>query len=326
MTEPTTAARPVHPMDNDPIGYPLTLPSSLSADAQIMYRYGRHSRLTRDVFDPKTRNSFMTQAQEKAFEPTERMLAAIAELEEAQLASYSSKYGHSLQVTEVHEHYTVAFGRGTQLIRVSTFSEHPDEKQLLAVLVGGDVEGRDSQRSGITEVSVRARHEDATDVEHDASSTAVLTVRMPTPAVFSGYGRVEFQGVLSEARLYGAGVDPLTQNDEDTISGEMCTECETPHPYAPYQPPVAAWLDQPTLVSVELLPLRPYLVADQEPESPSMSTDEPASSSNATGNWQHAEECHGGQGCAAEKHEHGCFSDAGECSDPGEHPVTIQAP
>lgn len=249
-------------MDDRPIQYPLTNLSALSEDALHLYKYGGGRRLNRDVFDPKTRNRYITPAEEKVFEPTGRMRAAIKELEATKLATYSNKYGHSLSVTRVHEHYTVAYGRGSQIIKVSTFTDRPDEAELLAVLVGGDLESRDSSVFRLSEISVRSRHDDATDFEHDASSTAQLIVHNGAPPVFTGYGRMEFQGVLTEANLYPLGADPLQQSDEDTnYDGELCDSCEVAHPFAPYLPPKAAWLQGPAFVIVEALPLRPYLVA-----------------------------------------------------------------
>lgn len=262
MEDDITQAMPVRPMDNRPFTFPLCGLSSLSEDARTMYRSGRGHRLNRDVFDLKTRNRYITPAEERAFQPTDRMMAGIRELEAARLGRYSSSHGHSLSVTQVHEHYTVAYGRGSHLIEVSTFTKHPDEKELLAVLVGGDLESRESSAFRLSELAVRCRHEDATDFEHDASSTAQLVVRMPTAPVFAGYGRMQFNGVLTETNLYPLGADPLQQSDEDTkFDGELCTSCETPHPFAPYLPPKAAWLQGPVFVLVETLPLRPYLVA-----------------------------------------------------------------
>jgi hypothetical protein len=264
MEEDTAPALPVRPMDSRPMTFPSRGLSSLSEDARTMYAYGRAPRLNRDVFDPKTRNRFVTAAEAKLFQPTDRMMAAIRELEDAQLGRYSNSRDHSLSVTEIHEHYTVAYGRGSQLITVKTFTDHPDEAELLAVLVGGDLESREASVHRLHEVAVRSRHADATDFEHDASSTAQLVVRNPTLPVFAGYGQMRFHGVLTEAHLYPLGAFPLQQSDEDTrYDGEPCDSCKTPHPYAPYLPPKAAWLQGPVFVIVETLPLRPYLVAAQ---------------------------------------------------------------
>jgi hypothetical protein len=263
MSEHHAPALQVEPMNDQPIQYPLVSLSALSEDALHMYKHGGGRSLNRDVFDHKTRNRYITPVEERTFQPTDRMMEAIRELEAVNLATYSSKYGHSLSVTRIHEHYTVAFGRGSQLIRVSTFEDYPDESELLAVLVGSDLEHRDSGPIRTGEMVVRSRHEDATDFEHDASSTAQLTVRFTGSPTFSGYGGMEFYGVLSSANLYSLGTDPVKQSDEDTkYDGELCDTCETPHPFAPFLPPTATWLKGPTFVKIEVLPLRPYTVAD----------------------------------------------------------------
>jgi hypothetical protein len=249
-------------MNEKPIEWPLASPSSLSEDAQIMYKSTRGGKLNRDIFDSKTKNRYISPAEEKTFEPTDRMMTAIRELEEVRLAKYSNKYGHNLSLNRVHEHYTVAFGRGSQLIRVSTFAKYPDESELLAVLVGGDLENRGGRDKSVGEITVRSRHETATDFEHDASSTAHLVINLPTAPSFSGYGGMEFQGVLTSANLYPLGTDPLKQSDNDTrYDDELCETCEIPHPFAPYLPPSATWLQGPTFVIVDVLPLRPYTVS-----------------------------------------------------------------
>lgn len=263
MTENPVPALHVEPMNEGLIEYPLVDLSSLSDDALHMYKHGRGRSLDRDVFDLKKLNRYVSPAEEKNFQPTDRMMEAIRELEVAKLATYSSKYGHSLSVTRIHEHYTVAFGRGSQLIQVSTFEDYPDESELLAVLIGGDLENRENGHIRVGEIIVQSRHEDATDFEHDASRTAQLTIRFNGAPTFSGYGKMEFYGVLTAANLYPLGADPLNQSDADTkYDGELCDTCETPHPFAPFLPPTATWLKAPTFVKVEVFPLRPYAVAD----------------------------------------------------------------
>jgi len=256
------AALVVEPMNEHPSEYPLALLSSMSDDARTMYRRGIDSstgRLSRDIFDPKTRG-YQTREEQDAFVPTERMLAAIAELEAVHLASYNPEY-KSLHITRVHEHYAYAQGRGSQYIKVSIFDKHPEEAQLLAVFIGGDLEGQGS-RGDIPEVAVRARHATATDSEHDASSAAIITVRNLGQPQFGGYGLTTYTGVMVEARLYPIGVDPLTVSDQDTRAGtELCDRCEEPHPFAPYQPPSIRELSGPHFVKIETRPLRPYTVA-----------------------------------------------------------------
>ncbi|KIA73375.1 hypothetical protein ANMWB30_23020 [Arthrobacter sp. MWB30] len=255
---------PIRPMDDRPIEYPLARPASLSSDALLMYRYGR--RLNRDLFEPGHRSRYVSPEEAKAFQPTERMLAAIKELVDAKLATHHTTRGHELALTRVHERYTVAFGRGSQLIMIKTFNRHPEDAELLAVLVGGDLEKGYTQLSaGMSEIVVRSRHDNATDDEHDASSSALLTIRNLTQPSFSGYGAMTFQGVLVEARLYDLGADPVRQNGNGTRVGEICTECSSPHPFAPFLPPNADWLTGPTFVIVEAYPFRPFLAAGPPP-------------------------------------------------------------
>lgn len=268
MTEKNTAvptmeqALPIRPMNSvdGPMRYPIAPPSSLSADAQLIYADGRRQKLDRDLFDPKRRNAFIRPDEARAFRPTDRMLAGIAELETARLATYDTRIGHTLHCTPVHEHYTFARGRGSQLIKVSVFDEHPEDARLLAVLIGGDLESRDID-GGVHRVAVRSRHEDATDVEHDASSTALLVLRNLSQPIFTGYGRMTFNGVLTEANLYPIGVDPLTADDGRSMVGDTCTDCTTPHPFAPYLPPGVDDLSGAHFVTVETWPLRPYRVS-----------------------------------------------------------------
>jgi hypothetical protein len=263
MSEDAPSSLPaliVTPMNDEPIDYPLALPSTLSSDAQLLHRHGGNAqgRLDRDVFSTE-RVHYVSREDAAAFEPTERMLVAIAELDAAGLSSYDAKY-KSLHVTRVHNEYTFARGRGSQLIKVSTFDKYPEEAELLAVLIGGDLETQGA-RDAVPEVAVRARHESATDFEHDASSTALLMVRNISQPSFGPYGRMSFSGVLTEARLYPIGVDPVNESDADTRPGSLCDTCDDPHPFAPFQPPFVSGLKGPKFVTVETRPLRPYLVA-----------------------------------------------------------------
>lgn len=136
-----TAALPIRPMNDEPISYPVLNPSSLSEDAQLVYRRCRGNRLDRDVFDEPMRNRYIPPAEARAFRPGDRMMAAIRELESAGLATHGAgQCGHSLNITPVHEHYTVAAGRGSQLIRISTFDRSAENTTLLAVLLGADLQ------------------------------------------------------------------------------------------------------------------------------------------------------------------------------------------
>lgn len=263
MTSSTTESSvPVRPMNEDPISYPTAALSSLSEDARHAHRYAtqsQNSKVDRDIFDRKSVNSYLSPTAPR-FEPTERMLAAFAELTAAGLASYDADYGW-LRATRVHAEYTVARGRGAHYITVSTFGSYIDDAKLLVALVGADFESRNA-RQGVEELVIRARHESATDFEHDASSTAMLTIRNISAPEHRGYGHQRFTGVLTEARLYPLGVDPTTVDDGDTRPGEFCDRCDDGHPFAPYQPPVLTDVRMPKFVVIETWPLRPYLVAD----------------------------------------------------------------
>ena len=102
MTEHPVSGLHVKPMNERPIQYPLINLSSLSDDALHMYKHGGGRSLNRDIFDPKTKNKYITAVEERTFVPTDRMMEAIRELEAGNLATYSSKYGHSLSVTKIH--------------------------------------------------------------------------------------------------------------------------------------------------------------------------------------------------------------------------------
>lgn len=247
------------PMNDSPYSFPRTTLASLSDDARLLAAQASH-HLDRDVFTDRP-GRYVPREEADAFKPTQRMLDAIAELEGAGLASYHAQY-KSFSLTNVHPNYTFAFGRGSQFIRVTTFLEHPQhDEQLLAVFIGADIESKDNRSGGIPTVDVRARHDTGTDFEHDASSTAILSVLNPTAPVWSGYGRMVFHGVLSAARLYPLGTDLESVEDGDTTAGEVCTDCEKPHPFLPYQPPKIGDLSG-QFVTVEALPFRPYIIHD----------------------------------------------------------------
>lgn len=264
MTSNRTALQ-LSPMNGEhAITWPTRKPADLSEDARAFRKASMHShKLDRDFFAPRAERLYVTRDDAAAYEPSARDLAAIAELESVGLTAYSPEY-RVISHTRIHEHYTVAYGRGSQLIRVSVV--HPelrDTPMLLAVLVGADLEQNDSRAfEGITELAVHARHETATDSEHYASTSAMLRLLNPTPATFGGYGRVTLHGLLVEAHLYELGIDPITQADLDTRPG-ICDSCEDRHPFAPYLPPKVGDFDaRPAMVRVECLPIRPYSVQD----------------------------------------------------------------
>lgn len=93
------------------------------------------------------------------------------------------------------------------------------------------------------EFDIRSRHENGTDVEHDA---AYLITLGGSGAVFKGvYGpRLEFTGVLMEGRWYDEDykIEPgakTPREDDDCDIIEMCDSehCEKPHLIMPYLPP-----------------------------------------------------------------------------------------
>lgn len=248
--------------DQKPIDWPTAQPSALSEDAQTIYRYADSGRpLSRDYLDPKARRRYVSQEEGSSYEPSERVLAAIAELKAVGLADFKRK-DKFLFINRVSENYTVAEGRGSQLIRAYIRNEETMTAKLLSVFVGGDIESRDSRSGEIPELTVRVRHATATDPEHDAASTALLTISAPTFPSFTGYGRMTFKGFLTEAWLYPMGTDPLVQDGLDPE--DLCSHCDEAHPFAPYLPPrVELPLShRGTVVEIECLPLRPYLVAE----------------------------------------------------------------
>lgn len=260
--QPNAAAGPpalrAAPMNTDPIEFPRVAAADLSDDARLVWRAYDHY-VDHDAFSG-ARRGYLSAADRQAFVPTERILSAIAELEHFGFARYNAEY-KTLSKRKVHPSYTWAQGRGSQIIKVSVFAQHPDDARVVAVLVGGDIESRDTRSGSVPSLTVQARHENGTDFEHSPSSTAVLSLSMPTQPVFSGLGRVTFTAVLTEARLYPLGTDLFSVNDPDTAVGKICDRCAEPHPFLPYQPP-ALELGGPMLALVETRPFRPYLVRD----------------------------------------------------------------
>lgn len=241
--------------------YPTATPASLSPDARVVHAYYDRtsgSRVDLDVFDNEARRrGYVSREAAETFVPTPRFLTAVAELEAVGLASYSTEW-KTIRVTGISKYYTVAKGRGSSLIEVRVATDARSEGVLLAVLLGADIEtGSDS--GGRSAWTLRARHENATDEEHDAASTAHLTVLHPTVESAS-YGIVTYQGVLTEAHLYPLGTDPLRVDGAEV---EMCdggSGCDGPHPYAPYLPPKVA-LTGPLFATFKAYPVRPYRVA-----------------------------------------------------------------
>lgn len=272
MTNTTTAkkvkklakakVRAISPMNKgrEPLDWPIASPKTLSEDAQLVYRLAESGRpLTHDLFDSATRSRRVSPSDADAYRPSERVLAAIAELVAVGLASYSPK-SRFLYITKVSDEYTVAEGRGSQLIHAYLVSPETDSRTLLGVFIGGDLESRDNRTDELAELTVRVRHATATDQEHDAASTALLVISAPSFPYFPGYGKVSFKGFLTQVNLYPFGVDPLTQKGYDPE--EVCDMCEDERPFAPFLPPAVELplSRKGTVVEIECLPLRPYLV------------------------------------------------------------------
>lgn len=243
--------------------YPIAHPSSLSAEAQMVYRSGHSGRVDRDLLDPKTAHRYVPREDAAAFEPSKRLLAAIDELVAVGLAAYDAQF-KSLRIIEVHDLYTVAHGRGPHLIEVRCVpvdrAFNPShEGVLLAVLDGGEMSMRHVEGAWAV-AAVEALHPTATDFEHSTAKVARLEVVAPT--LLSMYGsHTRYAGTLIDARLYPLGTDPLTKGDADTPVGECDGEGygeHDPHPFAPFLPPgrreIAALL--PSVVRIDISPAR----------------------------------------------------------------------
>lgn len=241
--------------------YPIAHPSSLSADAQMVYRSDHSGRVDRDLLDPKTAHRYVTREDAAAYEPSKRLLAAIDELVAVGLARYDAEY-KSLSLVPVHENYTVAHGSGTYLAEVRIvpvdYGRRPLYKgALLAVLDGADMSIETTEGAWMV-ARVEARHPEATDFEHDTSKTASLEIA--GLALLSMYGsETRYVGTLIDARLYPLGTDPLTQSEPDTEPGMCDGEGygeHDPHSFAPFLPPgrreIAVLL--PSIVTVTLRP------------------------------------------------------------------------
>jgi len=83
--------------------YPLTHPSMLSLDAQVVYsaRTDYQGRLYRDPFIAAEETKVDIRAQREAYRPSERFLAAAEELQAHGLGSYDRSLGQ-LHTRRVH--------------------------------------------------------------------------------------------------------------------------------------------------------------------------------------------------------------------------------
>ncbi|WP_311245269.1 MULTISPECIES: hypothetical protein [unclassified Microbacterium] len=267
--DPDTGALRGTPPDRRAFTYPLVPLATLSEDARILYRRAGQ-RLDRDLFAKDWRYKYVSHEEKKSFQPTPRMLDAIAELERAGYATYDTTYGN-LFLTRTAPEYSYALGRGGNLITVEAFDSHPMiDNRLLAVLIGGDLETLDSSSGAMTNVRLRTRHDSAVDFEHDSSDTAYLTVANPSLPVFRGLGHFSFVGVLTESRMYPLGTNPDEQSDGDTENRApaLCARCNQVHPFLPGSPPADETPAQPRLVTVQVRPFRAELVHDPSRPAP----------------------------------------------------------
>lgn len=278
----TSASMPTRPVSNTPLTFPTQRHTDLSPDAQALLAWAtkRDGRLDRDVLNPGTHREHVTRDAWLAFTPTPQMQTAIDEIQTARLGRYEKPGTHSgasLRPVLLEEGYTVAFGRGPYLIKVSAVSlETATSGALLAVLVGAGIE--QSTRAEVPLWDLRVRHETATDFEHDAASVAILTVANPTTPDFDPFGGSwSVIGTLTEARTYPLGTDPvLVDADDRSVRLDSPRMCEgkgegwdeerhqafdEPHPFAPYIPSRTNG-SGPRMVRVDVYPIRPWLVAD----------------------------------------------------------------
>lgn len=249
--------------ERTPIRYPTANVAQLSDDARAMLsainRVG-FVKLDHDVFEPRASRL----RSDPDFAITDRMRSSLEELDRHRLAHW--RHG-SLQPTAVpvSKHYTYARGAGSLLIQVSLLGPNGHRNRLLATLVGGEIESR-SEHEQLTNYTLRTRHPNATDFEHDSSSTAVLDVLNPSTPTFFG-SHMRFVGTLHKAALYPLGFDPLRALDRrgDHYGACRSDDCREPHPFAPYMPPIVRELKLPRLVLVETWPIVGLPVAEIPP-------------------------------------------------------------
>lgn len=253
MSTATPRAVEVTPMNDRPFTYPTSGMQGLGEDALNLLRRGRDWQVDCDPFE---RPRFISREERDAYRPSERVKAAMDELAQAGLATLG---GGTFNPIQVSEEYTVANGRGSLFMKVTLDGR---DGPLLATLVGADIESKGANGySRPPSWILRARHESATDFEHDASSTAWIEVLVPTSITPDMYGGMSFFGTLGEVRLYPLGTDPLQAEDRDTQQGgdELCNRCDEPHPFAPYMPPEVSMASR--IVHVQAYPMRPYAIA-----------------------------------------------------------------
>jgi len=219
-TQPTTAP-----------DYPLVRPEAPSPEGQHLY-----SRLSaRGWLSPDTQQ-------------VEENQGSAAELIAAGLLT--ERWSGRPERVALAAHYTRVVGAGEVLVVVRQATLHfPRKGPLLAVVEGATTTLR---KDGVApELTIRAHHGTATDVEH--STSRLFSADIVLPQLLEAHdAETLWASTLTEFHAYAAGTDPLTIDDGDTRPG-TCEDCERPHPFAPYLPPRIRLGTQ--LVTVEILPL-----------------------------------------------------------------------
>lgn len=234
-----TAPQPLPPkvMTHRPMDYPTVSVSSLSEDAKSLL--GVNRRLNPDV------------AQKRA----------IDELVDAHVARWDATNGW-LNVIDLHPDYTVATGRGTQFVQVYYQRLGSHRRQLLATVLGADLRTLTRHEAPVHQIV--ARHEDATDFEHDAAHVFDLELGYAAPIQFLDYGQTRIKGTMTALRAYPFGIDPLDVVDAYLGSTGrehgLCTDCTTPHAFAPHLPPESPIALVNNTTDVELFPMAYYEV------------------------------------------------------------------
>jgi len=257
------------------LSYPLTHPSTLTPDAQVVYsaKTDHQGRLYQDPFTDEV--DLDPRAQREVYRPTERFLAAAEELEAHGLGRYDRERGQ-LHLTYVHPLYTVARGRGRYFASVSLvwtdyvrqhyppFRQHRPpvhEKLLLGTFIGADFNYRGTD-GGWAVWCLEVLHATATHTRHEPVRVGVMNVVNPVITESSG-GVQSCVGTLTDARLYRPGMDPITAADSSPgFPFVVCNEEDEPHRLAMYLPPerddLAALI--PSLVAISMYPLDSFEV------------------------------------------------------------------